>query len=236
MICDWCGAGRELELLEYSLEDRWFRIGTCCEGYYEAMLEELGCEENRGSKEWQRGFRDWFQAESGRRPRQSFAEHGSLQLDWGLEVRLLEGSEQKMAKAFIDAHHAHLGAPAGWRFGLGIWNGADLVGVCWVGNPVGRWAPERKPLEVNRLCIRRDLPAELRWNACSQAYAAAAREARSRGFPGLVTYIRADEVGASLKAVGWTEDATVAARPWDCSSRPRKAGELIEKRRFARWF
>jgi hypothetical protein len=45
---------------------------------------------------------------------------------------------QKEAQAFIARHHRHNQPPHGWRFGLGIANGFDLVGVAWVGTPVSR--------------------------------------------------------------------------------------------------
>ncbi len=68
------------------------------------------------------------------------------------------------------------------------------------GNPVARAFMGRGIVEMNRLCVRRDVPAALRWNAASLLYGRAAREAERRGAQRIITYTRADETGVSLHA------------------------------------
>ena len=113
-----------------------------------------------------------------------------------------------VARAFIARHHRHCGPPHAWRFGAAVMNGSALMGVVSVGNPVAPAFNGRGIVEVNRLCIRGDLAPMLRWNCCSKLYAHAAAEAERRGFRRIITYTRADEGGASLRASGWTSEGT----------------------------
>ncbi|WP_140883806.1 XF1762 family protein [Muricoccus nepalensis] len=104
-----------------------------------------------------------------------------------------------------------------------------------VGNPVARGLMGRGTVEVNRLCIRRDIPRPLAWNACSQLYGWAAREAEARGFERIVTYTRADEEGGSLRACGWITEAHVRGRSWNSPTRARTdRAPLIDKHRWSR--
>jgi hypothetical protein len=85
-------------------------------------------------------------------------------------------------------------------------NGSALMGVVTIGNPLAPAFNGRGIVEVNQLCIRGDLNPMLRWNCCSKLYAHAATEAERRGFGRIITYIRADEEGTSLRAAGWVCD------------------------------
>ena len=85
-----------------------------------------------------------------------------------------------------------------------------------VGRPVSRVLQARGYMEVLRVCT------DGTRNACSKLYSAAAREAVSRGAEAVITYTRADEGGASLRASNWTQDGETSARSWDCPSRPRE--------------
>ncbi|MGY0466755.1 XF1762 family protein [Kitasatospora sp. cg17-2] len=60
-------------------------------------------------------------------------------------------------------------------------------------------------------------------NACSKLYAAAWRATSALGYTRLVTYTRADETGASLRAAGWRVIAQHTPHSgWDRPSRPRR--------------
>ncbi|GAA1105088.1 XF1762 family protein [Nocardiopsis metallicus] len=124
------------------------------------------------------------------------------------------------AKAFIDVWHRHLKAPRGHKFSLGI---ADddgvLVAVAVVGRPVARGLDDGRTLEVTRLA------SDGTRNTCSMLYAASWRAARALAYRRLVTYTRADETGASLRAAGWKPVAALPSREgWHPPRRPRAEG------------
>lgn len=122
----------------------------------------------------------------------------------------------------------------GWKFGGGIRNGSELIGVVTVGRPVARAYDARKYIiEVNRLCVRRDIPSGLAWNACSMAYGYAAREAKKRGYALIVTYTLESEDATTLKAAGWTFDGITRGGSRSCPSRPRVDKTSTERK--VRW-
>ena len=125
-------------------------------------------------------------------------------LDWQLQHRPVSFP---VARSFVRRHHAHCNPPVTWRFGQSVFNGHTMLGVIMVGNPVAPALNGRGILEVNRLCIRRDLPRALAWNAASMLYGWGAREAERRGWTHIVTYTRADEDGTSLRAAGWVQES-----------------------------
>ncbi|MGW2221540.1 XF1762 family protein [Nonomuraea sp. NPDC001684] len=140
------------------------------------------------------------------------------------------------ACAFVDAEHRHLRAPRGHKFSIGalvdridpqtgvLVEGTSLVGVVVVGRPVARLFDDGRTLEVTRCAT------DGTRNACSHLYAAAWRAARPMGFTRMITYTRADETGASLRAAGWKDVAARRPRgPWSCPSRPRgdEGGERV---------
>ncbi|MGI4801950.1 MAG: XF1762 family protein [Janthinobacterium lividum] len=99
-------------------------------------------------------------------------------LDWQLEIRPVSF---RQARAFILQYHAYCPPPLGWCFGMSVWNGWQMIGVATVGNPVARAFNGCGVVEVSRLCMRRDVPALLRWNAASMLYGQCARSAERSG-------------------------------------------------------
>lgn len=96
-----------------------------------------------------------------------------------------------------------------------------------VGRPVARLLDDGWTLEVNRLASD-GCP-----NACSLLYSAARRVAKEMGYRKLITYIREDEPGTSLKASGWKFEEVIRARSWDMPGRPRMDKTEIVRR--GRW-
>ena len=230
VICPFCGRPEQLDLLEFWPADRTFLLETCCEDLQEAinlglnddpqwatrLLRHLGVEEIAGH----------------RLRRLTDNGCGGMILDWQLVIRDIAFAA---AKNFIDKHHEHCGPPVTWRFGASVWNGSTMIGVATVGNPVARGLCHRGTLEVNRLCIRRDIPSALNWNAASMLYGWCAREAARRGWAHIVSYIREDEDGTSLQAAGWTKEATVRGRGWHSNRRNRSnRNAYINKTRWGR--
>lgn len=131
------------------------------------------------------------------------------------------------AKHKIAVLHRHRRRIVGHRESFGVFDAdGELRGVATVGRPVARGFDPKTVVEVTRVAtdgVR---------NGCSALYGAACRWARAKGFAKIVTYTRADESGASLRAAGFREVARVRARAWSCASRPRKADELVEKIRW----
>lgn len=135
------------------------------------------------------------------------------------------------ANAFVRDHHRHHEPVIGHKFSIGAAWGDVLIGVVIVGRPVSRVRDDGRTLEVTRLCtdgVRRPLGRLNRRgepcfvNAASFLYARALRAAFALGYARLGTYIRADEGGTSLRAVGWRLIGQTKGRSWDCQSRPRQ--------------
>ena len=154
-------------------------VSTCCEQSEEEVRWGLAQD-----AEWTRALLQQLGIETicGERLRRVADDGlGALILDWQLRLDRIAFQD---ARQFIDRHHEHLPGPTGWRYGQGIWNGPDLLGVVTVGQPLARAFDPQQVVEVTRLCVRRDRPDALRWNACSQLYGWAAREAQLRGASG----------------------------------------------------
>ena len=105
----------------------------------------------------------------------------------------------KEACAFIATHHRHNKPPRGWKFGVGLRHGHQLVGVAAAGRPVARLFDDGLTLEVNRTCTD-GTP-----NANSMLYGAIWRAAKAMGYRRCITYTQAEETGASLRAAGWVK-------------------------------
>ncbi|MES2384502.1 MAG: XF1762 family protein [Pseudomonadota bacterium] len=111
----------------------------------------------------------------------------------------------QQAKDFVRAHHRHNKPPVGWKFGVGVQNEAgQLVGVATAGRPVARALAGA--LEINRTCTTGER------NANSMLYGAIRRAAVAMGYKTIYTYTQADECGASLRAAGFREDASLPSR------------------------
>lgn len=118
---------------------------------------------------------------------------------------------------FISGHHRHHLPPQGWKFGIAVNDGRQVVGVVTVGRPVARMLDDGLTLEVTRCCT------DGTQNAASKLYGAAWRAVKAMGFKRLITYTLAEEPGTTLKAAGWRDVYTTNDRPrgWDTPSRPR---------------
>ena len=225
--CIGCGQKAELAISEVWGHD--FMLETCCEAMHEAsvlalqegaseaalLLRELGAEELLGLR--LRGVSD-------------------LGLSLGLDFVLrLAPVAWARAREFVRHHHEHCRPPAGWRWGIGCFNGGTLVGVAMVGRPVARLINPAEVVEVNRLCLDRSLPDPIRRNAASMLYGHAAREARRRGYHRIITYTLAAESGVSLTAAGWTRDGASRGGTWSRPSRQRgDSGPTEPKIRWSR--
>jgi hypothetical protein len=196
VLCFFCGEPQVVELFE--IWEHEFMWETCCVSLHESLCQQVADDPPWGRELLRRIGVEAFTGHQLRRLADDGT--GGLVLDWQLQARPIAF---KAACAFVRTHHAHCGPPVTARFSLSAWNGATLVGVAMTGNPVARAFMGRGIVEVNRLCVRRDMPAALRWNAASLLYGRAAREAERRGFQRIITYTRADETGVSLHAAGW---------------------------------
>jgi hypothetical protein len=218
--CLFCGEPEVAEVFEV-FGPREFMLETCCIGMHEAVTEFLN-EDPKAAGRWlgRLGLNELMRGAPGYSGgvRRVIESCGQLILDWNLEVAPVDWAT---VKAFVHDHHRHCKRPAGWRFGAGVMNGSDLLGVVVVGRPVARMLDQKRIVEVNRLCIREDLPQGLEWNACSLLYGWAAREAKRRGFERIITYTLASEPGTTLTAAGWTAESFTPGRRWDSPSRPR---------------
>ena len=87
---------------------------------------------------------------------------GTPMLDCKLTLRDIDHAS---ARAFI-ALHQHCSPPRVWRFATAIMNRWTLLGVVVVGNPVAPGFNGTGTVEVNRLCIRRDLAPMLSRDCC----------------------------------------------------------------------
>jgi hypothetical protein len=123
------------------------------------------------------------------------------------------------ANAFVRRHHRHSDEETGHRFSIGCWDERKsmLVGVAIVGRPKARGWDKNRVVEVTRVCT------DGTKNACSILYGASARAAAAMGYELAITYTLTRELGASLRAAGWSEAHDVKARRWSCDSRPRRS-------------
>ncbi len=112
----------------------------------------------------------------------------------------------RAACEFIVKHHRHNKPPRGWKLGVGLKAGDELVGVATAGRPVARHDDDGLTLEVNRTCT------DGTRNANSALYGAVWRAAKAMGYVRAITYIQGDETGASLKAAGWVKVKNLPAR------------------------
>lgn len=138
---------------------------------------------------------------------------------------------QRAACAWIAAVHRHLSPPRGDVVRVGVADGDTLVGVGTAGRPVAYRLDNGATLEITRVAVLPGHP-----NACSMIYGALKRAAFALGYVRVVTYTRADEFGASLRAAGATDEGEAGGGEWSCAARPRLAAEQpIIKRRWA-WY
>ena len=110
-----------------------------------------------------------------------------------------------MAKRFVWEEHRHNKAVTGWKFGVGLEQNGQLVGVAVVGRPGSRILQAREPRTVE---ITRCTTAGQQ-NACSMLYGAACRMAKAGGYWDAITYTLESETGVSLLAAGFEREAYV---------------------------
>lgn len=137
---------------------------------------------------------------------------------------------QKEANKFVAKHHRHHKSVTGSLFQIGcsaVYNACDvlsrqeikiyeIVGVVIVGRPVSEELDNTWTAEVSRLCT------DGTKNACSLLYAAAWRVAKNMGYRGMTTYILKEELGTTLKAVGWNFLYESRGGSWNSNTRPRE--------------
>lgn len=228
-LCLHCGEEERCEIFEVWADGN-FMLDTCCEGMRDAVSEYLA-EDPKAAAQFLAGELGLNEL-CGGRLRRVIDDSGHLMLDWNLEVVPVPWRE---ARAFVAQHHRHCPPPAGWRYGAGVLNGSQLIGVIIVGRPVARAIDHRQVVEVNRLCVRTDIPQDLTWNACSLLYGWAAREAKKRGFKRVITYTMEHEPGTTLRAAGWKVDGTVRPKVWSTPARPRaQRSPTVAKTRWCR--
>lgn len=107
------------------------------------------------------------------------------------------------ANALVSRLHRHHEPVVGHRFSIGAERAGELVGAIIVGRPVARKTDQTFVFEVTRLVT------DGRDNVCSFLYARAARVAEAMGAHSIQTFTLPVEGGASLRAAGWTEEATI---------------------------
>jgi len=220
--CPWCGEPLLLGLTEVWPEESAFLLDSCCERVEQEALFSFSRED----------WRDLFWNSAGLRVRSVFRDSDVLRLDFGL--RFVD-VDFPTCEVFVEEHHRHHRPPAGWRWGHGIANGHDLVGVAMVGSPVSHAFHPHRVVEVTRLCIDHGLAPEITRDAASMLYATAAREARRRGFQHIITYTLVSELGTSLKAAGWVPEHLTRGGSWNRPSRPRRdAAPTCPKVRWGR--
>ena len=231
LACLFCGEPEQFEISEI-YEDHAFDVDCCCEGLREQVLADVAADPAWGRELMRRAGAELLTGQTLRRLADDGM--GSLILDWQLRLRPITFAA---ARAFVGRHHEHCGPPAAWRWGCAAVNGWTTVGVVMAGNPVARAYAGRGIVEVNRLCTRRDLPAALRWNACSLLYGWSASQARKYGFAKIITYVREDESATSLVAAGWTREGRAGGGSWHRSRRRRlNRNDFVPKLRWSRTF
>ena len=218
-ICWFCGEPEVLEIGEI-WADGCYTLETCCGARLEQVTAEM-----TNDPAWARDLLRHLGAEAltGQRLRRVCDDTGTTTLlDYKLKVRPISFRD---AARFVATHHTHCGPPLVHWFSLGVWNGRwCLMGVAIVGNPVARALMGRNLVEALRVCVRRDTEPMLRDGCCSKLYAAAAQAAERAGYSKVISYTRADEDGASLKAAGWIRESDVPGRGWHSADRRRSNG------------
>jgi hypothetical protein len=213
-LCPECGRVAFVDIDELMPDTREISIISCCEANREGWLEEM--------RTWtHKMWAEWLRRKSAYEFRRIAIGEDNWLLDYGLEVREIEWQE---AKAYVAEYHQHNKPPNTWRFGAGIYNGPDRIGVVIVGNPNSRHLYKQGCMGIDRVCINRDIPSGLVWNACSMAYGWACREIARRlpGFNRVVTYTLLDEPGTSLIAAGFKRVSKTKGGSWNRTNRPRE--------------
>lgn len=124
-------------------------------------------------------------------------------------------------------HHRHSVPARGHKFSIGAVRAGELVGVAIVGRPTARLLDDGRTLEILRLATQGER------NVCSYLYSACWRAMRAMGYRRCVTYTRAYEDGASLKATGFA--AVSRERPGPHGARKGVRYPVRPKEDAVRW-
>jgi hypothetical protein len=135
------------------------------------------------------------------------------------------------ANKVIAQYHRHHGPVTGWKFGVGVVKGDELVGVGIAGRPVSRETQAKEPqtLEITRICTLGEP------HAASMLYGALSRAAFALGYTRVISAILKRESGTSLRAAGFTFSHDMKGGSWNRKRRPRvDRHDLGEKQCFHR--
>lgn len=122
----------------------------------------------------------------------------------------------RTARAYVNATHRHLRAPAGAKLAIAVHDTrARLRGVAILGRPVARRLDNGATIEVTRVAT------DGCRNACSALYGAAVRVARALGYSRVISYTLASEPGTSLRAAGWAKVGPTRGGTWSRPGRRR---------------
>lgn len=133
------------------------------------------------------------------------------------------------AQKYVREHHRHSLPPIAHKFSVMVGDDVRICGVGMASVPRARMLDDGYTLEIIRVCT--DGSA----NACSMLYGALRRACVALGYTRVVTYIRADEPGTSVRAAGFAFDGvTDGMRDWDTPSRRRGPAEyeLVNRHRY----
>lgn len=137
------------------------------------------------------------------------------------------------ANEFVANFHRHNKPVPMARWAIGASDGAALVGVAIVTQPLARVFTDGFTSEVARCCVLESAPK----GTCSFLYASCWRAWRAMGGRRLITYTLQSESGASLRGAGWKVVAELKARTpaqgWH--SRPGREWQPVEGQAKLRW-
>lgn len=138
----------------------------------------------------------------------------------GLQARPCTITEARRLVSVLG--HRHNLPPKGGLFAVAATSAGQVVGVAIAGRPVARLLNDGATIEVTRVTT------DGHRNACSFLHGRIHRAARALGYRRCYTYTLASEDGASLRASGYTLDATLPARAsWDGGARHRVQTDLF---------
>lgn len=247
--CPFCGDRWYLDVLEYWPEERAWMFDCCCEGAHDDACcwaaeeprefgrwfeQQTGCPTRQGYRsQTDIGFLrldfGLHVAPVAQKDAKAFISthhrHNNAPAGWLFGAGAYNGDElvavlwvgRPAARKLQDLHYCReCGAEKRKAKG-------QPAPICDCADPDAWLCPAMVPVvcEVNRLCVDPTLDPELVWNACSQLYTAAAREAKSRAYGRVVTYTLASESGGTLVAAGWKQTHRTDGGSWDRPSRRR---------------
>jgi hypothetical protein len=123
---------------------------------------------------------------------------------------------QRVARAWIAAHHSHLPPPVGWLMGVAVHERGRLCCLAVLERPA-RLLQDGTTACVSRVCSDRTP------HAASMALAAVTRAALALGYRRLVSYMLAGQRGTSYRAAGWRITGVTLGGEWSRPSRVRGA-------------